>query len=182
MTDRTRIVETAGRLEGDSHRAWDKVCFYEHIRLEPPLLLRLALPVPRETTGSCQQVGDTSRCIYSDGGYLTKRITHIESGRAIEFDIVEQSIRYHRGIKLRGGTIRIIGHDDGTSTVRMITRYECRYRPSVLAAFLAGFVIKAMHRIVIRDTQACLAAEVEPREGAAVDEKPVGLLEHHGPA
>ena len=77
MENRTRIVETTGHLKGDSRRAWEKVCFYEHIELKPPLLLRLVLPVPRETSGCYQQVGDTSRCIYSDGGYLTKKITHI---------------------------------------------------------------------------------------------------------
>lgn len=180
MDNPTRIVETTGHLDGDSRRAWNKVCFYEHIRLKAPLLLRLVLPVPRETTGCYANVGDTSRCIYSDGGYLTKRITHIESGRAIEFEIVEQSIRYHCGIKLRGGVIRIIAHQDGTSSVRMTTRYECRYQPSVLMGFLSGFVIKAMHRVVIRDMQACLAEDVEAAKGAATDEKPVGLLEYHG--
>lgn len=171
MTQEQRIVTTSGRLRGDAEAAWDKVCFYEHIKRRPSLLLRMTLPVPCQTTGCYRQVGDTSRCVYSDGGYLAKRISHIESGRAIEFEIVEQSIRYHRGLKLRGGIIRIVAHADGTSSVEMTTRYECRYRPRVIAAFLAGFVIKAMHRVVIRDMQECLAAEAP--EGRA-------WVERHG--
>ncbi len=45
--------------------------------------------------------------MYSDGGYLTKKIRHIEAGQSIDFDIIEQSIRYATSIPLKGGTIQI---------------------------------------------------------------------------
>ncbi len=160
MNTEPAIVETSGRLDCDARQAWDKVCFYEHITIRPTLLLRIILPVPGRTSGCYQNVGDTSRCIYSDGGYLTKKITRIDEGECIEFDIIEQSIRYHRGIKLLGGTIQIVDHHDGTSAVRMLTRYNCLYKPGALAKFFVGIVVKMMHRIVIRDMQYCLAGSV----------------------
>lgn len=124
MSLRTHVACTSGHLPCEAQRAWEKVCFYEHIAIEPSLLLRTVLPVPQRTTGAYTKVGDVSRCMYSDGGYLAKRITRIVEGERIDFDIIEQSIRYADNIVLKGGTIQIEAHEDGTSSVRMQTRYE----------------------------------------------------------
>jgi hypothetical protein len=133
------------------------VCFYEHISRKPSWLLRLVLPTPQRTSGRYEQVGDVSRCMYSDGGYLAKTITRIVPGKCIDFDITEQTIRYHERIVLRGGTIEIESHADGTSSVRMLTRYQLRFPPFFGARFFINLVVKAMHRIVIQDMQAALA-------------------------
>ena len=168
MDGETYTVESIGQLDCDTERAWEKVCFYEHIVVRPSLLLRLILPVPRQTTGCYGKVGDVSRCIYSDGGYLTKKISGIAEGKSIEFDIIEQSIRYHRGVKLKGGWIEILADDDGKSRVRMVTRYGCRYRPRFLARLAIDMVVKAMHSVVIRDMQYCLAdASLEVQQSRA---------------
>lgn len=155
-----RIVRTHASLPCEARRAWEKVCFYEHIELPPSWLLRTVLPVPERTTGAYRRAGDVSRCQYSDGGYLTKRIGRID-GTRIDFDVIEQSIRYAGHIALRGGTIRIEAREDGTCGVEMLTRY------ALLSPWLAWvrrpieYVIGAMHRIVLRDMHAKLAA----REG-----------------
>jgi hypothetical protein len=149
----THIVCTSGRLSCEAQRVWDKVCFYEHIETKPSLLLRTALPVPKRTTGAYSRVGDVSRCMYSDGGYLTKKITQLVSGQRIEFEVIEQSIRYAGKINLRGGTIEIEAHDDGTTSVRMLTRYDLGTRGLSLIRFFIEYVIKAMHRIVLHDMQ-----------------------------
>jgi len=120
-------VRTTGRLACDAQTAWQKVCFYEHISRKPSWLLRTVLPTPQRTTGSYQKVGYVSRCMYSDGGYLAKTITRIVPGRQIDFDIAEQTIRYHRRIILKGGTIATDAHEDGTSSVHMLTRYQLRF-------------------------------------------------------
>jgi hypothetical protein len=138
------------------------VCFYEHISRKPSWLLRLVLPTPQRTSGSYRKVGDVSRCMYSDGGYLAKTIRHIVPGQRIDFDITEQTIRYHRRIVLKGGTIEIDSHTDGTSSVRMLTRYELRFPTFVIGRFFIELVVSAMHRIVIRDMQAALSA-VSPK-------------------
>lgn len=157
MNNRTHIVVTSGALPCEVQRAWEKVCFYEHIAIQPSLLLRTVLPVPQRTTGAYRKIGDVSRCMYSDGGYLTKQIRHIAEGRRIDFDIIEQSIRYADSILLRGGTIQIDPHDENTSSVRMLTRYEVRGAARLIPRFFIERVVSAMHKIVVRDMQLRLA-------------------------
>jgi hypothetical protein len=147
------VVCSTGRISCDAQRVWDKVCFYEHIATKPSLLLRTVLPVPQRTSGAYRKVGDISRCMYSDGGYLTKQITHISIGQRIDFDIIEQSIRYANSILLKGGTIQIEAHDDGGTSVHMVTRYELRSIAHLIPRMFIDFVVSAMHKIVIRDMQ-----------------------------
>jgi len=157
MSNRVHVVSTSGRLPCEAQRAWEKVCFYEHIATQPSWLLRTVLPVPVRTSGTYGKVGDVSRCLYSDGGYLAKRITQIVSGQRIDFEIVEQSIRYAARIVLKGGSIQIQPHEDGTSTVVMLTRYERHRSARWIPRYFINRVVKAMHEIVIRDMQAQLA-------------------------
>jgi hypothetical protein len=165
VNNRTRIVCTSGRLSCEAQRAWEKVCFYEHIATQPSLLLRTVLPVPQRTTGTYRKVGDVSRCMYSDGGYLAKTIRHIVDGQRIDFDVIEQSIRYAGRIELKGGTIQVDSHDDDTSSVRMLTRYEVRGVARLIPRFFIDHVVSAMHKIVIRDMQARLAPSPRPAFG-----------------
>lgn len=157
MSKNLQFVCTSGDLTCNAQRAWEKVCFYEHIATQPSLLLRTVLPVPQRTSGAYRAVGDVSRCMYSDGGYLTKKIRNIVAGQQIDFDIIEQSIRYATSIPLRGGTIQIEAHDDGTCSVHMLTRYEVHGGARFVPRFFIEYVISAMHRIVISDMQARLA-------------------------
>jgi hypothetical protein len=156
MSKQSRIAVSSSQLFCDARRAWEKVCFYEHITTQPSWLLRTVLPVPQRTTGAYRKAGDVSRCQYSDGGYLTKQIRHIDAGRRIDFDIIEQSIRYAGRIDLKGGTIEIEAQDDGVCSVRMLTRYERRGAARLIPRVFIDFVIKAMHKVVIRDMRARL--------------------------
>lgn len=159
MSKHFHFTCTSGDLSCSAQRAWDKVCFYEHIEIQPSLLLRTVLPVPQRTSGAYRVVGDISRCMYSDGGYLTKQIRHIAAGQRIDFDIIEQSIRYATRILLKGGTIQIEPHEDGTCSVHMLTRYELRGAARFIPRFFINYVISAMHRIVITDMQVRLAPQ-----------------------
>lgn len=128
MSNQTHIVCTSGHLPCEAQRAWEKVCFYEHIEIQPSLLLRTVLPVPQRTTGAYRKVGDVSRCMYSDGGYLAKRITAIASG---------------------------------TSSVHMLTRYELHGVARLVPRLFINHVVKAMHKIVIRDMREQLAGALK---------------------
>ena len=152
-------VVTEATLECSRRDAWNKVCFYEHISIKPSLLLRTVLPVPRKTTGKYERVGDISRCCYSDGGYLTKRIRKIVENERIEFGIVEQSIRFHRTVKLLGGSIEVVGAGTGRCVVRMVTHYKTSLKPVHLFEWAIARVVKAMHSIVITDMKVCLEGE-----------------------
>lgn len=173
MSKSLSTVETIGHLTCNAQDAWRTVCFYEHIQLQPSWFLRTVLPVPMQTTGCYGKVGDSSRCLYSDGGYLAKRITAIDEGERIDFDVIEQSIRYCRSIPLRGGTIQVVPHDDGTCSVRMITRYELRSPLLSLVRYFVEFTISAMHRIVMRDMEYRLGARQ-----AAARRSPLAITPH----
>jgi hypothetical protein len=168
MSQKIHVVCTSGRLWCEAQRAWEKVCFYEHIAAQPSLLLRTALPVPLRTTGAYRRVGDVSRCMYSDGGYLAKKIVHITDGKRIDFDIIEQTIRYAGRISLRGGTIQIESHDDSTSSVHMLTRYELYGPARLIPPYFINRVVSAMHQIVIHDMQARLARPLVPAAARVV--------------
>jgi hypothetical protein len=150
-----KIVRTRARLGCEAARAWEKVCFYEHVGLQPTWLLRAALPVPRRTTGAYRKAGDVSSCQYSDGGHLTKRIRAIREGR-VDFDVIAQTIRYAGRIDLKGGSIEVTPDVHGGCTVEMVTHYELRaawlrpLRPAI------DHVVKSMHRIVLADMRARL--------------------------
>jgi hypothetical protein len=178
MSNQIYVVCTSGHLSCEARRAWEKVCFYEHIAIRPSWLLRVALPVPKRTTGTYSNVGDVSRCMYSDGGYLAKKITNIVHGRRIDFDIIEQSIRYANRIVLKGGTIELEPHDDGSSSVRMLTRYELHRAARWIPRVFINYVVKAMHQIVIRDMQTQLAPHVDLALGLQVSlEQPQVLVD-----
>lgn len=150
-------VDSCAELPCDPERAWEKLCFYEHLPTRPSWLLRTVLPVPLSATGAYRKVGDTSRCQYSDGGFLTKRIKHVVAGELIDFEITEHTIRYARHIVLKGGTIQIVALDDGRSGIRMLTRYELTSPMLWVVRPLVDWVIGEMHAIVIRGLQCRLA-------------------------
>ena len=157
-------VVTDAKLNCDRQVAWRKIGFYEHISIRPSLLLRLVLPVPEKTTGRYGRVGDVSRCCYSDGGYLTKRIRKIVADERIDFEIIEQSIRYHRTIRLLGGRIEVTDAGGGRCAVRMTTYYRSSLAPAPLFHWAIARVVKAMHQIVLKDMQISLAGEPHERD------------------
>lgn len=159
------IVRTSTLLLCDARQAWEKVCFYEHIERKPSWFLRTILPTPRRTTGSYRNVGDVSRCMYSDGGFLTKRIVRLAPGMRIDFDVIEQTIRYcGRMLLLRGGSIAIESLGDGASSVTMVTHYELRSPKLLFIRFLVHLTVKAMHNVVIRDMRDRLEARASRKE------------------
>jgi hypothetical protein len=165
MIQMNGVVETNAHLSCTAKRAWDTVCFYEHIQLKPSWFLRTVLPVPMRTTGCYGKVGDESRCMYSDGGYLAKKITNIVAGQRIDFDIIEQSIRYCRSIALNGGTIEVIPTSENTCTARMVTHYAFLSSRLAISRYFVEKTISSMHRIVMRDMEYRLAPNLAARLG-----------------
>lgn len=145
---------TSMKIHANKTEVWGKVGFYEHVQKAPNWLLKLSLPVPQEVEGYHGKVGDTCRCKYSDGGFLTKRMTRIIDERRVEFEIIEQSIRYRNTIKLLGGSIEVEQIEDGHCMVHMVTHYENLLSLGSLRTITAVFVnkvIKTMHQFVIDD-------------------------------
>lgn len=147
----TSSAATSMSIEASKSDVWNKVGFYEHVNKQPNWLLRVSLPVPKEVEGEHGKVGDTCRCKYSDGGFLTKRITRIVDGTRIDFEIIEQSIRYQDKVKLLGGHIEVEEVHEGLSIVHMVTHYENRIPVDSISSIFINKVIKTMHRFVIED-------------------------------
>jgi hypothetical protein len=158
---------TSMSIQANKSDVWNKVGFYEHVQKQPNWLLRLSLPVPQEVEGQHGKVGDTCRCKYSDGGYLTKRITRIVDGSRIEFEIIEQSIRFQDTVKLLGGHIEVEEVDEQLSIVHMVTHYENRIYPEAISSAFINKVIKTMHRFVIEDMRQQLELAPAPTAAAA---------------
>ena len=159
---------TSMSIQASRAHVWKKVGFYEHVEKQPNWLLRLSLPVPQEVEGRHGSVGDTCRCKYSDGGFLTKRITSIVEGSRIDFDIIEQSIRYQHSVKLLGGYIEVEDVDETQSIVHMVTFYENRFAFEAVSSVFINKVIKTMHRFVIDDMRAQLEGAVRAEPVAAM--------------
>ena len=161
MTNKSiNSASTTMVINANKENVWNKVGFYEHVQKKPSWMLRFSLPTPQEVDGKHEKVGDTCRCKYSDGGYLTKRITRILDGNRIEFEIIEQSIRYQNSIKLLGGYIEVEEHDDQSSIVNMVTYYENHIKPKQVAGYFINKVIKTMHKFVMQDMQAQLSLKM----------------------
>jgi hypothetical protein len=158
---------TSMSIQANKADVWKKVGFYEHVQKEPNWLLRMSLPVPTEVDGQHAKVGDTCRCKYSDGGFLTKRMTRIVDETRIEFEIIEQSIRYSDSVKLLGGSIEVEEVDDTQCIVHMVTFYENRLVLESVAAVFINKVIKAMHQFVIEDMRQQLQVNHAARLGGA---------------
>lgn len=154
-----RSAQTKMIIQASKSDVWEKVGFYEHVKKQPGLLLKLSLPTPQQVEGAYGKVGDICRCKYSDGGYLTKRITRIHRENRIEFEIIEQSIRYQNSIKLLGGYIEVNDINGKYSEVNMVTYYENRIGLQRISSLFIGAVIKTMHKFVICDMQAQLLAQ-----------------------
>jgi len=147
-------------INASKENVWNKVGFYEHVQKKPSWMLRFSLPTPQEVDGKHEQVGDTCRCKYSDGGYLTKRITKILDGNRIEFEIIEQSIRYQDSIKLLGGYIEVEEQGDQKSIINMVTYYDNCIKPKRVAGYFINKIIKTMHKFVIQDMQTQLSLNI----------------------
>ncbi|MEO8032534.1 MAG: hypothetical protein ABJC74_11455 [Gemmatimonadota bacterium] len=140
----TRLTFTATPAQ-----AWDTLMFYEQIEARQPLILRLLLPVPIRTEGSKSVVGDESRCLY-EGGLLIKRITDVDRGRHLGFDITLQELVVGRGMTLLGGSYTLRPLPNGCTEVEVATRYTSPRRPRWLCRPLEAAVCHLFHRHVLR--------------------------------
>jgi len=136
----TRMVFAAS-----PEQVWNDLLLYENIEDEPPLHLRLLLPIPLRTEGTKSQVGDEVNCRYRDG-YLIKRITRIEAPRHYEFEVIEQHLKIGRGLALAGGCYTLRSLEGGSTEVGVTTRYASVMRPAWLWKRIEATACHMFHR------------------------------------
>ena len=142
-------VETEMTFAMAPELAWNRILFYEEVEHEPPWLLKLSLPRPVRTEGSSARVGDVKRCVY-EKGHLSKRITHVDSNRRLEFVVVEQELHFERDVTLIDGGFELKPDGDGNSThVTLRTRYQRHLSPRWVWEPIERNVVRALHQHVM---------------------------------
>jgi hypothetical protein len=140
---------TRVKFAASLQRTWATLLFYEQIEGRPPLHLRLLLPVPMRTEGRKSNVGDAATCVY-ESGRLVKRVTRIEHGRHLEFEVVEQNLAVGRGIRLSGGAYRLRELSDGRTEVALTTRHVSAGQPRWFWTRVETIVCHMFHRHILR--------------------------------
>lgn len=141
-------IVTGFRFGASPKQVWDGLMFYEQIPRRPPLLLRLLLPMPMRAEGRRSAVGDETKCVY-DRGHLLKRVTRIDEQRHYGFDVAEQDLAIGRGIRLTGGSYRLLEIGEGSTRVELETRYVSPVRPRWLWRRIEAAVCRSLHRHIL---------------------------------
>ena len=155
---RLESVLTKVVLPEPPEAVWSRLMFYEQIPENPPLLLRLLLPVPEGVEGRKSQVGDITRCRYRDG-HLLKQVKSVERNRRYDFEVVEQSLRVRGGIRLQGGCYALRALPQGGTEVALRTRYATPGHPRWLWKPIEAAVCHVFHRHIL----SALGRAVSPR-------------------
>jgi len=141
-------VSTREVIAAPLNACWDAIMFYEEVRHEPPLILRIGLAHPLRTIGSSGAVGDRKICIYNKGR-ITKQVTQAEPGRILAFDVIEQSIGYERSVRLTRGSFSFEPIDDAHTAVTLSTTYEPLLTPRFVWRWGEAIAVHALHGHVI---------------------------------
>jgi hypothetical protein len=141
-------VSTSATFDAPVRATWDAIRFYEQVEHEPPMLLKLALPLPLRAEGSKAAVGDVERCIYVRGS-MVKTITRLEEGRFLAFDVSEQHLHFEHDVELVDGSFLIQPLDARQTRVVLTTRYRRLLRPAWLWQPMEREIIHTLHEHIM---------------------------------
>jgi len=143
--------------------------FYEDVPGRPPLLLRLLLPSPIRSEGRKHRVGATVRCVYQPGDLL-KRITVVEAPHSLRFDVIQQRLGIESCILALGGSYSTRASGEGTDVV-LATNYQASLRPRALWRPLEAFLLRQLHRHVLRGIRADAPSKLANTTLAALESR-----------
>lgn len=115
-------VSTRATLPAAPAAAWDSIVFYEEVKHDPPLILKIGLAHPLFTEGSSSSVGDVKICVYNKGR-IVKKITEAAPPRVLAFEVIEQRIGYERDVLIRAGKFEFTAVDEQHTDVVLTTQY-----------------------------------------------------------
>jgi hypothetical protein len=152
------VVSTKVSIHATPEEAWNAIQFYEEVEHEPSWFARLVLPRPVRSDGPKSHVGDVVRCQY-ESGYVVKRITDVQPGRKLAFEVIEQELGAERNVMLEDGSFEIFPRGDGRCDLVLTTRYQRQLSPRWLwesterKVFhtLHDHVLEGMRRKVLQD-------------------------------
>ena len=158
-------VQTELHMHATPREAWDAIMFYEEVEHAPPMLLDFALPKPISSQGRKDRAGEIVRCQY-DRGWLVKRISRVDPGKALEFEVIEQHLHFERDVTLTGGSFEIVDLPDGTTRVVLTTRYKRHLHPGWMWQPIEKEVVHTLHGHVLEGMRrkAENSGEAKPEE------------------
>jgi hypothetical protein len=166
--ERSASISTESVFAATAAGTWDATVFYEDIEHPSPWLLRLVLPRPVRSEGPKDVVGSVVRCTY-EAGHLLKRITEVEPARRLAFDVIEQELRFGRGIRLLGGVVAIDPLGEATTRVTLTTRYVSPLlRPERLWLAVEARVVHAFHRHMLEGMRRRVAPPIRAATSSVV--------------
>lgn len=145
---RREAVHTRMAIDAAPVEIWDAIRFYEEIPGTAPWHLRLFLPAPVRTEGDKRRQGAIIRCTYEDA-WLVKQITHLEPGRLMRFDVLEQRLGVEGSLTMGEGSYEIRPSDRGCDVI-LTTHYQGHVRPRWLARPLEHHLAHELHRFILR--------------------------------
>lgn len=160
-------ITTRAHFRDSPERLWRKVLFYEEVPGRPPFLLRAFLPHPLRSEGDKTRMGGEVQCTY-DRGDLMKRITGVEPGRSLEFDVVNQQLGIEGCVRARGGSCRIEGSGEG-SEVALTTNYVAYLRPRIVWRPLERLLAGQLHRYILEGMRTASPHEIAAGGPAPAD-------------
>lgn len=154
----TEAVTTQFRVSASPESMWDRILFYEEVPGRPPFPLGTLLPLPIRTEGEKTSVGATVRCVYSGGLGLTKRIVAVDPASLLQFEVVEQSLGIEDCLVTVGGSYQI-ENSGGSTCVALKTNYRARLHPRWFWRPVEAFLVRQLHKHILRGLSAALRAE-----------------------
>ena len=154
-----RLVVTSQNVSASAEAVWDALMFYEDIAKPAPFFLRRIVPRAIGSEGCKSEVGNEVKCRYVSG-HLLKRVTRLVHGQSYAFDVVEQNLPLHGGIRVLGGEYVLHQLSAQRTRVALSTRYESPTRPRWLCGWLETAVCHAFHRHILAAMQTTLIRSV----------------------
>ena len=140
---RQSTIVTRRTIAAPVAQVWKSLKFYEEIKRQPPLLLRLFLPRPRQAIALSPAVGHETTLQY-DGGYYARRVTTLDPPRLYEFEVVDQQLAADRGVRFEGGAFALAELAADRTELAVTTRYRSGLQPRWLARPVEAYVCRRL--------------------------------------
>lgn len=145
----TVTVTTSRVIAAPVNAVWDSIVFFEDVRHEPPLILRVGLAHPLYTFGKSVSPGDQKTCVYNKGR-ITKEVTEVRTGQLLAFKVIEQDIGYERDVTLEGGAFQLAAIDPTHTAVTLSTTYIPRLGPRFAWRPFEELAVHTLHDHVLQ--------------------------------
>jgi RNA polymerase subunit RPABC4/transcription elongation factor Spt4 len=156
-------VRTGTTIRASTDAAWRSIMYYEEVRHDPPLILRIGLARPLLAQGRSDRVGDVKTCIYNKG-YLSKRTTAVKPGEMLAFEVIGQQIGYEHDVRLRSGAFEFEPAGENQTRVTLSTTYEPLLSPRWVWRPFERYAVHTLHGHVLEG----MRREAEQTDAAGV--------------